>query len=166
MLSLKEIYCKVTADNSTHYRTKFPFAISNQSNSILLAISLSVFWNKNRFLCVCTGIQLLTLLVPILISYLIDSHQMKNSTKYSRQLHDQSLQWLMRIGPKYPQEFKALMGQTTELRVKLETAIRHSQQNTSDKLKNDLQSSAKQQMNQQKPTIELKTNFSNFSSSK
>lgn len=91
---------------------------------------------------------------------------MKASTKYARQLHDHSLQWLMRIGPKYPQEFKALMGQTTELRVKLETAIRHSQQSTDEKLKSDVQLSAKQQSNHQKPTIELKTNFSNFSSPK
>lgn len=91
---------------------------------------------------------------------------MKASTKYSRQLHEQSLQWLMRIGPKYPQEFKALMGQTTELRIKLESAIRHSQQSTNEKLKTDIQTSAKQQTNHQKPTIELKTNFSNFSSSK
>lgn len=119
----------------------------------------------HRFVCY-TGIQLLTLLVPILINYLIEPHQMKMSTKYARQLHEQSLQWLMRIGPKYPQEFKALMGQTTELRVKLETAIRHSQQSTNEKLKTDMQSSAKQQTNHQKPTIELKTNFSNFSSSK
>lgn len=89
---------------------------------------------------------------------------MKSSSKYSCQLHDQSLNCLMRIGPKYPQEFKMLMGQSTELRTKLESAIRHSQQNTNQKLKMEMQASAKTQFNQSKPTIELKTNFSNFSS--
>lgn len=107
----------------------------------------------------------MTLLVPILISYLIESHALKSSSKYSRQLHDYALQWLMRIGPKYPQEFKALIGQSTELRTKLETAIRHSQQSCSAKLKTETQANVKSQLNQAKPTIELKTNFSNFSSS-
>lgn len=113
---------------------------------------------------VFTGIQLLTLLVPILIGFLIDAHTLRTSTKYICQLHEQALQWLMRIGPKYPQEFKALMGQSAELRNKLETAIRHNQQSTNDKLKNDSHTLARNQLNQPKPTIELKTNFSNFSS--
>lgn len=115
-----------------------------------------------------TGIQLLTLLVPILIGFLLEP-QVLNSTscsKYSCQLHEQSLQWLMRIGPKYPQEFKALMSQSTELRTKLEAAIRYNQQSTNQKLKMDSHTTTKSQtMNQPKPTIELKTNFNNFSSS-
>ena len=116
-----------------------------------------------------TGIQLLTLLVPILIGFLLDSpsHSLKSNSKYCGQLHEQSLQWLMRIGPKYPQEFKALMSQSpAELRMKLEAAIRYDQQSTNQKLKMDSHSAAaKSQVNQpNKPTIELKTNFSNFSS--
>ncbi|XP_055323720.1 HEAT repeat-containing protein 5B isoform X3 [Sitodiplosis mosellana] len=114
-------------------------------------------------------IQLLTLLVPILIGFLQESpsHSLKNNSKYSGQLHEQSLQWLMRIGPKYPHEFKALMSQSpTELRTKLEAAIRYNQQSTNEKLKMDSHTAtAKSQVNQpNKPTIELKTNFSNFSS--
>ncbi|XP_031626262.1 HEAT repeat-containing protein 5B isoform X2 [Contarinia nasturtii] len=112
-------------------------------------------------------IQLLTLLVPILIEYLLEPHLLKTSSKYPCQLHDQSLQWLMRIGPKYPQEFKMLMSQSTELRNKLEAAIRHNQQTTNPKQMESHTNTAttnKNQMNQPKPTIELKTNFSNFSS--
>lgn len=88
---------------------------------------------------------------------------MKTHSKYSCQLHEQALQWLMRIGPKYPQEFKALMSQSTDLRTKLETAIRNGQEaiNQNQKMKNELQNNAKNA--NQKPTIELKTNFSNFS---
>lgn len=109
---------------------------------------------------------MLTLLVPILIGYLLEPSTLKTSSKYAGLLHEHSLQWLMRIGPKYPQEFKALMSQSTELRTKLEAAIRYNQQSTNQKLKMESHASAKaqHQMNQQKPTIELKTNFSNFSS--
>lgn len=48
---------------------------------------------------------MLTLLVPILISFLQDQNQLhgKNKSKYLVQLHEQSLQWLMKIGPKYPE---------------------------------------------------------------
>lgn len=102
--------------------------------------------------------------MPILIGYLLEPHALRTSPKYSCQLHEHSLQWLMRIGPKYPQEFKALMGQSTELRMKLEAAIRYDQQSTNQKLKTDSHTTAKSQVNQPKPTIELKTNFSNFSS--
>lgn len=111
---------------------------------------------------------MLTLLVPILISYLIDPNQKfgKNNSKYIQQLHEQSLQWLMKIGPKYPQQFKTLMSQSPELRGKLEIAVRNSQQSTAQKLKNELQQQNSNKTNnsgQQKPTIQLKTDFSNFS---
>lgn len=46
---------------------------------------------------------MLTLLVPVLINYLLEPTQIKVSSKQCVQLHEQSLQWLMKIGPKYPQ---------------------------------------------------------------
>ena len=46
---------------------------------------------------------MLTLLVPILISFLLEGNQFRSATKFTLQLHEQSLQWLMKIGPKYPQ---------------------------------------------------------------
>lgn len=46
---------------------------------------------------------MLTLLVPILIRFLLEGSQQRTSTKFCIQLHEQSLQWLMKIGPKYPQ---------------------------------------------------------------
>lgn len=46
---------------------------------------------------------MLTLLVPILISFLLEGNQFRSATKFTIQLHEQSLQWLMKIGPKYPQ---------------------------------------------------------------
>jgi hypothetical protein len=46
---------------------------------------------------------MLQLLVPILISFLLEPVSFRTSSKYRIQLHEQSLQWLMKIGPKYPQ---------------------------------------------------------------
>ncbi len=107
---------------------------------------------------------MLTLLVPILINYLLEPHSLKISTKYRVQLHDQSLKWLMKIGPKYPQEFKSLMSQLPELRATLEAAIRNNQLVSNQKQKMELQNSNnKANVNQLKPTIQLKTDFSNFS---
>ncbi|KAH8383902.1 hypothetical protein KR009_011189, partial [Drosophila setifemur] len=107
-------------------------------------------------------IQMLTLLVPVLIGFLAEPNRLRTLPKYQRQLHDQALQWLLKIGPKYPKEFKALMGQTPELRQKLEAAIRSQQQSM-----NIAQKASEAQRNgllakPQKPTIKLKTDFSNF----
>lgn len=103
---------------------------------------------------------MLTLLVPVLINYLIDGESMGSATKLTLTLHDASLQWLRKIGPKYPQEFKQLMSQTSNLRLRLENAIQMNQQ---------LQKIMKSEPNvdrphlQQPPSIKLKTDFSNFS---
>ncbi|KAH8243996.1 hypothetical protein KR032_012050, partial [Drosophila birchii] len=106
-------------------------------------------------------IQMLTLLVPVLIGFLAEPSKLRTLPKYQKQLHDQALQWLLKIGPKHPQEFKALMGQTPELRQKLEAAIRSQQQSI-----NIAQKATEAQRNllakPQKPTIKLKTDFSNF----
>lgn len=103
---------------------------------------------------------MLTLLVPILISYLVEGEAAANATKLSLALHDASLQWLRKIGPKYPQEFKHLMSQTCNLRVRLENAIQMNQQ-----LQKIIRSepNMNRQHLQQPPSIKLKTDFSNFS---
>lgn len=46
---------------------------------------------------------MLTLVVPILIGYLLEGHSLATANKLSLALHDASLQWLRKIGPKYPQ---------------------------------------------------------------
>ncbi|EDW83833.1 uncharacterized protein Dwil_GK13824, isoform A [Drosophila willistoni] len=107
-------------------------------------------------------IQMLTLLVPVLIGFLADPTKWRTLPKYQRQLHEQSLQWLLKIGPKYPKEFKALMGQTPELRLKLETAIRNQQQSISIAQKATEAQRTGILAKPQKPTIKLKTDFSNF----
>lgn len=130
---------------------------------------------------------MLTLLVPILISFLLEGSQLRSATKFTLQLHEQSLQWLMKIGPKYPQvrvnlwvyefsiklkklqflqQFKTLMGQAPDLRSKLETAIRSSQQQAANLQKATAESTKESKTavpQAPQPTIKLKTDFSNFS---
>ncbi|KAM8704571.1 hypothetical protein ACLKA7_009082 [Drosophila subpalustris] len=107
-------------------------------------------------------IQMLTLLVPVLISYLADPSKLRTLPKYQRQLHEQALQWLLKIGPKYPQEFKALMSQKPELRQKLEAAIRNQQQSINLAQKASEAQRKGLLAKPQNPTIKLKTDFSNF----
>lgn len=103
---------------------------------------------------------MLTLLVPILINYLLEGQALRSANKYSLTLHETSLQWLMKIGPKYPQEFKKLMSQATNLRSRLENAIRSNQQTHR---RSKIESNASKQISNQMPSIKLKTDFSNFS---
>ncbi|XP_023717362.1 HEAT repeat-containing protein 5B isoform X2 [Cryptotermes secundus] len=106
-------------------------------------------------------IQMLTLLVPILVNCLVENSALKEANNFTRILHDHSLQKLMKIGPQYPQEFKALMSQSGELRSKLEAAVRSSQQ---AQLRARVESSTAKPLSTQTPTIKLKTDFSNFTS--
>lgn len=113
---------------------------------------------------------MLTLLVPILISYLLPIHQFKGATKLRLALHEYALQQLMKIGPRYPQEFKTLMSESPDMRAQLEAAVRANQQLSSQtqKFRNDAQNSARAAASASsapvKPIIQLKTDFSNFSS--
>uniref|UniRef100_A0A8C4LGN7 HEAT repeat-containing protein 5B n=1 Tax=Equus asinus asinus TaxID=83772 RepID=A0A8C4LGN7_EQUAS len=72
-------------------------------------------------------VQLLALLVPTLISYLLDENSFASASTASKDLHEFALQNLMHIGPLYPHAFKTVMGAAPELKVRLETAVRASQ---------------------------------------
>lgn len=103
---------------------------------------------------------MLTLLVPILINYLLDENKLQRGTKYQVTLHQQSFQWLSKIGPKYPQEFKTLMSQSTDLKMKLENAVRLSHQQAQRHTKHP--DTLKHINKAATPSIKLKTDFSNF----
>lgn len=105
-------------------------------------------------------IQILNLLVPVLVSYLIDGQTNCTNTLLVK-LHDVSLQWLMKIGPKYPQEFKNIMLQQPDLKVKLENAIRKNQMKNNTRMKNE--DFVSKSVTSNAPSIKLKTDFSNFS---
>lgn len=112
------------------------------------------------FLCLISrtsflGVQLLALLVPTLISYLLDENAISSAPQVSKGLHDFALQNLMRIGPQYPSAFKVVIGAAPELKTCLESAIRANQASSRAK------AAARQAQPtvQAAPTIKLKTSF-------
>lgn len=116
---------------------------------------------RTKFLfSILIGIQMLTLLVPILINFLLEGDKLQHGTKYQINLHQQSFQWLNKIGPKYPQEFKTLMSQSTELKTKLENAVRLS--HLQAQMLSRTSEPVKPQFKVLAPSIKLKTDFSNF----
>ncbi|XP_066552575.1 HEAT repeat-containing protein 5B isoform X2 [Amia ocellicauda] len=100
-------------------------------------------------------VQLLALLVPTLISYLLDENAFDSAPLASKGLHEFALQDLMRIGPLYPSAFKAVIGAAPELKTRLETAIRANQASSKAKAAARLA----QPTVQAAPTIKLKTSF-------
>uniref|UniRef100_H3DGW4 HEAT repeat-containing protein 5B n=1 Tax=Tetraodon nigroviridis TaxID=99883 RepID=H3DGW4_TETNG len=100
-------------------------------------------------------VQLLALLVPTLIAYLLDENAISSAPQVSKGLHDFSLQNLMRIGPLYPSAFKIVIGAAPELKTRLESAIRANQASSKAK------AAARQAQPtvQAAPTIKLKTSF-------
>ncbi|KAI5731689.1 hypothetical protein M8J77_014389 [Diaphorina citri] len=103
--------------------------------------------------------QMLSILVPILIKFLADRTESSYVNKHLRSLHDQSIQILMKIGPLYPQEFKSLMSESPDLRLKLEAAIKSN--NVTNQRK-EVNRTATNVITTATPTIKLKTNFGNF----
>ncbi|CAH0402325.1 unnamed protein product [Chilo suppressalis] len=102
-------------------------------------------------------IQLLWVLVPIVMSYLREGNELPRAPPHVRSLHDFALQWLNRIGPKYPQEFKQMM-QSQELRLRLESAVKASQAARAAR------TAAPRPIltRPARPTIQLRTDFSDF----
>ncbi|KAK7148026.1 hypothetical protein R3I93_012360 [Phoxinus phoxinus] len=100
-------------------------------------------------------VQLLALLVPTLISYLLDETSFPTAPSGSTGLHEFALQNLMHIGPQYPGAFKTVIGAAPELKTRLEAAIRSTQANSR------AQAAARQPQPsvQAAPTIKLKTSF-------
>ncbi|XP_055635058.1 HEAT repeat-containing protein 5B isoform X2 [Toxorhynchites rutilus septentrionalis] len=149
--------------------TLFAEASRNPQNDIELAFTLEGITTLESLVALAepqNRIQMLNLLVPILISYLLEPERFRVEPKLCVQLHEHALQWLMKIGPKYPQEFKMYMSQSPELRVKLEAAVKRNQMHVIQaKSKSEAANAAARasMTQQQKPTIQLKTDFSNFS---
>lgn len=106
-----------------------------------------------------TGVTLLALLVPMLISYLLEEKSLSSASKPSRTLHDEALQKIMKIGPLYQEQFRSVMGMAADLKPRLEAAVKINQAALA---KAKAQQVTKITDEPAKPTITLKTNFSNF----
>jgi hypothetical protein len=78
---------------------------------------------------------------------------------YRNHLHAYALQKLTSIGPKYPLEFRQVIGSVPKFRNTLENAIRNQQTHTNNNIQNVTQNSVGHRDN---PSIKLKVDFSNY----
>ena len=103
--------------------------------------------------------------MEFLVPSLVQQLQSAPTTKLQRSLHDKSLTKLTSIGSQYPAHFKATMQAHGDLRAKLETAIkaqRGQQAAVAEaRARREQQVEAAAQA-QNKPSITLKMDFSNF----
>ncbi|XP_050679347.1 HEAT repeat-containing protein 5B [Leptidea sinapis] len=106
------------------------------------------------------GTQLLWVLVPIAISYLREGSALGSAAPHVRTLHEFALNWLMKLAPVYPQEFKTIMHQSSELRRKLENAVKAQQANRNVHATQPQR--AVFSTRPVRPAIHLKTDFSDF----
>ena len=133
------------------------------------------FIKNENFVCSCplyifrsylsffvfTGLTLLTVFLPILVSFLLDEKSLPVASRYARQIHEDSLSRLMKIGPLYPAQFRTIMSSQGQLKTRLEAAVKCSQAAKAAAVK--AQEAAKVTATPPKPTITLKTSFGNFS---
>lgn len=103
--------------------------------------------------------ELVGVLVGVMVGALQDSNRLSSVNPPTRQLHQYALARLQKIGPQYPQEFRAVLTAKPDLRLRLESAVR-GQQEARNKIENPMT----QDSQQHQPTIKLKTDFSNFAS--
>ncbi|XP_062863467.1 HEAT repeat-containing protein 5A [Trichomycterus rosablanca] len=98
--------------------------------------------------------QLVSVLLPILISFLLDENTLASAPDSSRSLHESALRDLMRLGPQHPTVFKAFMTSAPHMKARLEAAIKGHQGIVSTKA-----TSTQVPGRNQAPSIQLKTNF-------
>ncbi|XP_059376452.1 HEAT repeat-containing protein 5A isoform X2 [Carassius carassius] len=97
--------------------------------------------------------QLVAVLLPILISLLLDENALASAPAASRSLHESALRDLMRIGPQHSAVFKALMASAPHMKARLEAAIKGNQESVNSKAQ------APRVNSKNTPSIQLKINF-------
>ena len=109
------------------------------------------------------GINLISIFVPMMVSYLLEADKLASAPKVTRLLHDNALQRLVKIGPQHPAHFRSVMQATPELKTRLEAAVKAQQEATSTTQCSKSQLGKVGASSQpSKPSIKLKTDFSNF----
>uniref|UniRef100_A0A8P4GFY8 HEAT repeat-containing protein 5A n=1 Tax=Dicentrarchus labrax TaxID=13489 RepID=A0A8P4GFY8_DICLA len=100
--------------------------------------------------------QLVAILLPLLISFLLDENALGSAPAASRSLHEAALKDLMRLGPQHSAVFRCLIASSPHLKSRLEAAVKGNQESLNAKASgaNPARSAAKSS-----PSITLKTNF-------
>ncbi|XP_051502390.1 HEAT repeat-containing protein 5A isoform X1 [Myxocyprinus asiaticus] len=97
--------------------------------------------------------QLVAMLLPILISLLLDENALASAPAASRSLHESALRDLMRIGPQHSAVFKSLMASAPHMKARLEAAVKGNQESVNTK------TPAARVISKSTPSIQLKINF-------
>ncbi|XP_010709961.1 HEAT repeat-containing protein 5A isoform X3 [Meleagris gallopavo] len=97
--------------------------------------------------------HLVTCLLPILISFLLDENALGSATNTAKNLHEFALQNLMQIGPQYSSVFKKLMASSPTMKARLESAVKGNQESIKVKTAKFAKNPGKSS------SIQLKTNF-------
>lgn len=115
--------------------------------------------------------DLLSAVVPLLISMLNEPGNVTSANNNSNKLHDTSLQKLIDIATQFRGDFQAVMQKFPALKSRLEFALQSKNSRASSDIRgfSDGMSEAARASQQQQfaqPTIKLKMDFSNFAAPK
>ncbi|KAM6968415.1 LOW QUALITY PROTEIN: HEAT repeat-containing protein 5A [Tautogolabrus adspersus] len=99
--------------------------------------------------------QLVAVLLPLLISFLLDENALGSAPAASRSLHEAALKDLMRLGPQHSAVFRSLIASSPHLKSRLEAAVKGNQESLNAKAGSANPRSA----GKSSPSITLKTNF-------
>ncbi|XP_075963534.1 HEAT repeat-containing protein 5A [Anarhichas minor] len=97
--------------------------------------------------------QLVAVLLPLLISFLLDENALGSAPTASRSLHEAALKDLMRLGPQHSAVFRSLVSSSPHLKSRLEAAVKGNQESLNAK------ASSGHLAAKSSPSITLKTNF-------
>ncbi|XP_062252890.1 HEAT repeat-containing protein 5A isoform X1 [Platichthys flesus] len=95
---------------------------------------------------------LVAILLPLLISFLLDENALGSAPPASRSLHEAALQDLMRLGPQHSAVFRSLIASCPHLKSRLEAAVKGNQETVNAKASGAHPAKSS-------PSITLKTNF-------
>uniref|UniRef100_A0AAX7VRD1 HEAT repeat-containing protein 5A n=1 Tax=Astatotilapia calliptera TaxID=8154 RepID=A0AAX7VRD1_ASTCA len=101
--------------------------------------------------------QLVAVLLPLLISFLLDENALSSAPLPSRSLHDSALKDLMRFGPQHPAVFRSLITTSPHLKSRLQAAIKGNQESLN--IKASSANPAAHSTGKSSPSITLKTKF-------
>uniref|UniRef100_A0A3Q3XDT8 HEAT repeat-containing protein 5A n=1 Tax=Mola mola TaxID=94237 RepID=A0A3Q3XDT8_MOLML len=101
--------------------------------------------------------QLVAILLPLLISFLLDENTLGSAPEASRSLHEAALKDLMRLGPQHSAVFRSLIASSPHLKSRLEAAIKGNQESLNAKASSA--NAAARSPAKSSPSITLKTNF-------
>uniref|UniRef100_A0A6B0VFZ6 HEAT repeat-containing protein 5A n=2 Tax=Ixodes ricinus TaxID=34613 RepID=A0A6B0VFZ6_IXORI len=102
--------------------------------------------------------HMMLLYVPVLVNLLLDPAGHRSALSARKQLHQNALGRLTRVGPQYPQEFRSVMAQLPQLKGKIESSVRSGDEEG----RRSQAAKVAVPANHGTPSIKLKTDFSNF----